>query len=178
MIGLFKVGHNERYKRQSQTLPLPQGFRDFSTWVLLHINCYTFLKVVSYGIIVSSMHQCHFIDILLRKQRKIPFKTAKEMNNHLDHHLDPGLEPVDKGHLLSSVVLGYFLGTYEECSRFYSMGTHGVKCKLLETEIKNCKDKEFFKFSTCNKFISLTMICFIAGMLSFGLLQNQSVGVQ
>ena len=90
----------------------------------------------------------------------------------LIHHLDPGLEPVDKGHLLSSVVLGYFLGTYEECSRFYFMGIHGVKCKLLETEIKNCKDKEFFKFSTCNEFISLTMICFIAGMLSFGLLQN------
>ena len=56
MIRLFKVGHSERYKRQSQTLPLPQGFCDFSTWVLLHINCYEFLKVVSYGIIVSSMH--------------------------------------------------------------------------------------------------------------------------
>ena len=77
----------------------------------------------------------------------------------------------------SSVVLGCFFGTYEECSRFFSMGIYGVKCKLLATEMKNCNDKEFVKFFTCHEFISFTLICFIAGMLSLGLLQNQSVGV-
>ena len=78
----------------------------------------------------------------------------------------------------SSVVVGCFSRTYEECSRFFSMGIYGVKCKLLATEMKICNDKEFVKFSTCHEFISFALICFIAGMLSFGLLQNQSLGVQ
>ena len=76
-----------------------------------------------------------------------------------------------------SDVVGCFFRTYEECSRFFSMGIYGVKCKLLATEMKNCIDKKFVKFFTCHEFISFTLICFIAGMLSFGLLQNQSVGV-
>ena len=76
-----------------------------------------------------------------------------------------------------SDVVGRFFRTYEECSRFFSMGIYGVKCKLLATEMKNCIDKKFVKFFTCHEFISFTLICFIAGMLSLGLLQNQSVGV-
>ena len=57
------------------------------------------------------------------------------------------------------------------------MGICEVKCKLLATEMKNCNDKEFVRFSTCHEFISFALICFIAGMLSFGLLQIQSMGV-
>ena len=76
-----------------------------------------------------------------------------------------------------SGVLGCFSRTYEECSRFFSMGIYGVKCKLLATEMKICNDKEFVKFPTSHAFISFALICYIAGMLSFGLLQNQSLGV-
>ena len=61
--------------------------------------------------------------------------------------------------------------------RIFSMGIYGVKCKLLATEMKNCNDKELVKLSTYHEFISFTLICFIAGMLSLGLLQNQSLGV-
>ena len=85
------------------------------------------------------------------------------------------LNPLMKVQL--SDVVGCFFRTYEECSRFFSMGIYGVKCKLLATEMKICNDKEFVKFSTCHEFIAFALICFIAGMLSFGVLQNQSVGV-
>ena len=89
--------------------------------------------------------------------------------------LTQDLNPLMKVQL--SVVVGCFFRTYEECSRFFSMGIYGVKCKLLATEMKICNDKEFVKFPTCHAFISFALICYIAGMLSFGLLQNQSVGV-
>ena len=85
------------------------------------------------------------------------------------------LNPLMKVQL--SVDAGCFSRTYEECSRFFSMGIYGVKCKLLATEMKIWNDKEFVKFPTCHAFISFALICYIAGMLSFGLLQNQSVGV-
>ena len=123
-----------------------------------------------------TMHWCQFKDFLLRNKVKILSKLIKKMNKFfwsitLTHDLNLLMN------VQLSVDVGCFTRTYEECSRFFSMGIYGVKCKLLATEMKICNDKEFVKFSTCHEFISFALICFIAGMLSFGLLQNQSVGV-
>ena len=132
--------------------------------------------MVFHKIFMFTMHRCHFKDFLLRNMVKILSKLVKKMNKFFwsitfTHDLNPLMK------VQLSVVVGCFFRTYEECSRFFSMGIYGVKHELLATEMKNCNDKEFVKFSTCDELISSALICFIAGMPLFGLLQNQSVGV-
>ena len=137
--------------------------------LLMGLSC----KIVLHKISMFTMHQCHFKDFLLRNMVKILSKLIKKWTNVLIQNSWFG--PFNESPIICCC--GFFFKTYEECSRFFSMGIYGVKCKLLATEMNICNDKEFVKFPTCHAFISFALICYTAGMLSFGLLQNQSVGV-
>ena len=92
------------------------------------------------------MHWCHFIDILLRKYGKIPFKTAQKWEQvFLIHHFDAWFEPVNESPIICC--LGLFL---RDIWRVFKIFFHGYL--WCEVQVVGNWDEKLYWQKICQIF--------------------------